>query len=157
MRTDKRKVVLTYGTFDMFHIGHLNLLKRLSKLGTSLVVGVSTDEFNLSKGKQTIIPYRDRIEIVKSTKFVDEVFPEDSWDQKIGDVQRLGVSVFGIGSDWAGKFDYLREYCEVVYLPRTDDVSSTDLKRLLHILDKSHVKDLKTALDLIASIVQRFE
>lgn len=152
-----RKVVITYGTFDLFHIGHLNLLKRLKELGDYLIVAVSTDEFNAAKGKQTIVPFADRIEIVKNIKFVDLAIPESSWDQKARDCEKYGVSVFGMGHDWEGKFDELKQYCEVVYLPRTNGVSSTDMKRLLQVLDRSHVKDLKHALDLISSIVDRFE
>ena len=152
-----RKVVITYGTFDLFHIGHLNLLKRLIELGDYLIVAVSTDEFNAAKGKQTIVPFADRIEIVKNIKFVDLAIPESSWDQKARDCEKYGVSVFGMGHDWEGKFDELKQYCEVVYLPRTNGVSSTDMKRLLQVLDRSHVKDLKHALDLISSIVDRFE
>lgn len=151
------RVVLTYGTFDLFHVGHLNLLTRLRALGDRLVVGVSTDEFNRGKGKQTIIPYADRAAIVAGLRVVDAVIPEESWDQKVGDIKSHGVDVFGMGHDWEGRFDELREYCEVVYLPRTEGVSSTEIKQLLSVLDRSHVEDLKQALDLISSIVDRFE
>lgn len=152
-----KRVVLTYGTFDLFHIGHLNLLTRLSELGDYLIVGVSTDEFNKGKGKQTIIPYADRAAIVEGLKVVDEVIPEESWDQKVRDIKAHNVDVFGMGHDWTGKFDDLEEYCEVVYLPRTEGVSSSEIKRLLSVLDRTHVEDLKKALDLISSIVDRFE
>lgn len=152
-----KKIVITYGTFDLFHIGHLNLLKRLKELGDYLIVAVSTDEFNEGKGKKTIVPFSDRIEIVSNVKCVDLAIPEDSWEQKIKDIQKYGVSIFGMGHDWEGKFDELREYCEVIYLPRTSGVSSSDMKRLLQVLDRSHIKDLKHALDLISSIVDRFE
>lgn len=152
-----RKVVITYGTFDLFHIGHLNLLKRLKELGDYLIVAVSTDEFNAAKGKQTIVPFADRIEIVKNIKFVDLAIPESSWDQKARDCEKYGVSVFGMGHDWEGKFDELKQYCEVVYLPRTNGVSSTDMKRLLQVLDRTHISDLKKALDIISSIVDRFD
>jgi glycerol-3-phosphate cytidylyltransferase len=155
--TEGTRVVLTYGTFDLFHVGHLNLLTRLRELGDRLIVGVSTDAFNEQKGKQTIVKFQDRFDIVASLKCVDLVVPEESWDQKAGDIRRLGVTVFGIGDDWIGKFDHLKELCEVVYLPRTDHVSSTQLKRLLQVLDRSHVDELKHALDLISSIVERFE
>lgn len=151
------RVVMTYGTFDLFHVGHLRLLRRLRALGDRLVVGVSTDEFNRGKGKQTIIGYAERMEIVQSLSCVDLVIPESSWEQKADDVRKYNVSVFGMGDDWKDKFDYLKEYCEVVYLPRTDDVSSTDLKRILRILDRSHVTDLKKALDLIGAIVERLD
>lgn len=150
-------IVITYGTFDLFHIGHLNLLKRLKELGDYLIVAVSTDEFNAGKNKQTIVPFDDRINIVKNIKYVDMAIPEDSWDQKVKDIKRYGVSTFGMGDDWEGKFDELKQHCEVVYLPRTPNISSTDIKKLLKVLDRSHVADLKQALDLISSIVDRFE
>ncbi len=151
------RVVLTYGTFDLFHVGHLNLLTRLAALGDRLVVGVSTDEFNQGKGKKTIIPYADRAAIVAGLKVVDLVVPEESWDQKVSDIKEHGVGVFGMGHDWTGKFDDLKEYCEVVYLPRTEGISSTDIKKILSVLDRTHIEDLKKALDLISSIVDRFD
>lgn len=152
-----KKTVITYGTFDLFHIGHVNLLNRLKQLGDYLIVAVSTDEFNSKKGKQTIVPFKDRMEIVRNMKCVDLVIPENSWDQKENDIAKYNVSVFGMGHDWQGKFDELRSLCEVIYLPRTDGISSTDMKRLLQVLDRSHIKDLKHALDLISSIVERFD
>lgn len=155
--TGGQRTVLTYGTFDLFHVGHLNLLTRLAELGDRLVVGVSTDEFNRGKGKQTIIPYADRAAIVAGLKAVDEVIPEESWEQKVPDIEKYDVAVFGMGHDWTGKFDDLRAHCEVVYLPRTEGISTTDLKQVLSVLDRSHVEDLKRALDLISSIVDRFD
>ena len=152
-----KKVVLTYGTFDLFHVGHLRLLQRLRALGDRLVVGVSTDDFNRGKGKQTIIGFAERMEIVQNLDCVDLAIPESAWEQKTSDIKEHGVSVFGMGDDWHGKFDHLKEHCEVVYLPRTEGVSSTELKRVLQILDRSHVDDLKRALDLIGSIVERFD
>lgn len=122
------KKVLTYGTFDLFHIGHLNLLKRAKELGDYLIVGVSTDAFNAIKGKKCQIPDKDRMEIVKAIRYVDEVIPENSWDQKIKDVVDNDVDVFVMGDDWKGKFDFLKDYCEVVYLPRTEGISTTQLK-----------------------------
>ncbi len=127
------KTVLTYGTFDLFHIGHLNLLKRARELGDKLIVAVSTDEFNATKGKTTLMPFEHRVELVRSVRFVDEVIAESNWEQKINDVQRHKVDVFVMGSDWQGKFDFLKPYCEVVYLPRTDNVSSTDLKKAIQV------------------------
>lgn len=149
------RVILTYGTFDMFHIGHLNLLKKLKGLGDYLIVGVSTDEFNEGKGKKTIIPFSDRAEIVKNVKHVDMVIPECTWNQKVEDIIKYSVNVFGIGDDWKGKFDHLSELCEVVYLPRTKNISSTQLKNTIKYLDKKHVHDLKNALDGISAIVDR--
>jgi len=121
-------VVLTYGTFDMFHIGHLKLLQRLKSLGNKLIVGVSTDEFNSLKGKKTLIPYTQRALIVENIRCVDMVIPENSWEQKIEDIKRLNVDIFAMGDDWTGKFDFLEEYCDVIYLKRTQNISTTQLK-----------------------------
>lgn len=152
-----KKIVLTYGTFDLFHIGHLRLLQRLRGLGDQLIVGVSTDEFNTIKGKKTIVEYEHRAAIVAGLSCVDGVFPEENWDQKISDIANYNASIFAMGDDWVGKFDHLKSCCEVIYLSRTADVSSTQLKRLLQVLDSSHVQELKIALDIISSIVDRFE
>lgn len=149
------KTVITYGSFDLFHIGHLNLLHRLKNLGDRLVVAVSTDEFNVTKGKTTIIPYPDRAAIVASIRHVDLVIPESTWEQKVDDIERYDVSILGMGDDWKGKFDDLSDRCEVVYLPRTDGVSSTDIKKLMRAVDKTHITDLKNALDIMSSIVER--
>ncbi|OGO75654.1 MAG: glycerol-3-phosphate cytidylyltransferase [Chromatiales bacterium RIFOXYA1_FULL_46_5] len=127
------KTVLTYGTFDLFHIGHLNLLKRARELGDKLIVAVSTDEFNATKGKTTLMPFEHRVELVRSVRFVDEVIAESNWDQKISDVAEHKVDIFVMGSDWQDKFDFLKPHCEVVYLPRTDNVSSTDLKKAIQV------------------------
>jgi len=151
------KTIITYGTFDLFHIGHLNLLTRLRSLGDRLIVAVSTDSFNAGKGKKTVIGFQDRIEIVRALQCVDVAIPEESWGQKVDDIKKYDVSVFGMGADWEGKFDYLKDYCEVVYLPRTEGVSSTQLKKVMSALDRSHVEDLKQALDLISSIVEKFD
>lgn len=122
------KKVITYGTFDLFHIGHLNLLRRAKELGDYLIVGVSSDAFNAIKGKKCQISDRDRMEIVKAIRYVDEVIPETSWDQKVRDIQDHDVDVFVMGDDWKGRFDDLKEYCDVVYLPRTEGISTTQLK-----------------------------
>ncbi|QEM80769.1 glycerol-3-phosphate cytidylyltransferase [Halomonas binhaiensis] len=125
------KTIITYGTFDMFHIGHLNLLRQLKEMGDKVVVAVSTDEFNLGKGKKTLIPYEQRVQIVESIQYVDLVIPEESWEQKTSDVEKYNVDVFAIGDDWEGKFDFLKDQCEVIYLARTKNISTTDLKRSL--------------------------
>ncbi|MFM2068370.1 MAG: hypothetical protein RLZZ584_3279 [Pseudomonadota bacterium] len=125
------RTVITYGTFDLFHVGHLRLLQRLRALGDRLIVAVSTDEFNAVKGKKTTIPYEDRCEIVRAIRGVDLVIAERHWGQKVTDIQQHQVDLFGMGSDWAGKFDELRAWCDVIYLPRTDGVSSTQIKQLL--------------------------
>ncbi|WOL29972.1 adenylyltransferase/cytidyltransferase family protein [Pseudomonas fragi] len=152
-----KKTVITYGTFDLFHIGHLNLLNNLKSLGDELIVAVSTDEFNTLKGKKTIVPFEDRIEIVRNIKSVDLAIPESDWQQKEKNIKEFNVSIFGMGHDWQNKFNDLKVFCEVIYLPRTEDVSSTSLKQKLKILDRSHITDLKHTLDLISSIVERFE
>lgn len=131
----KGKRVITYGTFDLFHIGHLNLLKRLKDIGDYLIVGVSTDEFNAGKGKRSFFSFEERFEIIKSIRYVDMVVPEVSWEQKKDDIKKYNVDIFAIGNDWEGKFDFLREYCEVVYLPRTEGVSSTELRNILKSID----------------------
>ncbi|NLG35719.1 MAG: adenylyltransferase/cytidyltransferase family protein [Lentisphaerae bacterium] len=126
--------VLTYGTFDLFHIGHLRLLERARALGDRLIVAVSTDTFNEGKGKRTVIPYADRAAIVQALKIVDEVIPEESWEQKRDDIRRFNVTTFVMGDDWAGKFDDLKDACDVVYLPRTDGISTTELKQSMALL-----------------------
>jgi len=128
------KTVITYGTFDLFHVGHLRLLKRAKELGDKLIVGVSTDEFNAIKGKKSIIPFEQRAEIVSSVKYVDMVIPETCWEQKIEDIKKYNVDILVMGDDWKGKFDHLREYCEVVYLPRTEGISSTEIRSTLRFL-----------------------
>lgn len=127
------KKVITYGTFDLFHIGHLNILKRAKDLGDYLIVAISSDDFNALKGKKAYYSDQDRMEIVKAIRYVDEVILEESWDQKIKDVQEHDVDVFVMGHDWEGKFDFLKEYCEVVYLPRTEGISSTKIKEDLKV------------------------
>lgn len=124
----REKNILTYGTFDMFHVGHLNLLKRLKNLGDKLIVAVSTDDFNAIKGKKTLIPYEQRALIVENIKCVDMVIAEENWEQKIEDIQKYDIDIFAMGDDWESKFDFLKEYCEVVYLPRTENISTNQLK-----------------------------
>tara|TARA_R110001599_G_scaffold210020_2_gene407258 strand:- start:3116 stop:3589 length:474 start_codon:yes stop_codon:yes gene_type:complete len=153
---DKR-IVLTYGTFDLFHIGHLKILQRASELGDELVVAVSTDEFNAVKGKKVMIPYEQRAEIVGNIKCVTKVIPEDNWGQKIEDIKTHNVDVFVMGSDWNGKFDELKEYCEVVYMDRTTNISTTSLKNSLKdILTISPAK-LKDALNVIEQLLKELE
>lgn len=125
------KKVLTYGTFDLTHIGHINLLRRAKLLGDYLIVGLSTDEFNRVKGKVSIFPYEHRKIILEAIRFVDLVIPEKTWEQKVSDIEEFKVDAFVIGDDWSGKFDFLREFCEVIYLPRTEDVSTTQIKETI--------------------------
>ena len=128
------KTIITYGTFDLFHVGHLRLLERAKALadGGRLIVAVSSDEFNLrEKNKVCAIAYPERVEIISALKCVDLVIPEECWAQKETDVEKYGVDVFVMGDDWAGKFDFLKSKCEVVYLPRTPEISTTGLKQSL--------------------------
>lgn len=133
----------------MRKIGHLNLLKRAKSLGDYLIVGVSTDEFNEIKGKKSVFPYEHRAEIVRSIKYVDLVIPEKSWEQKIEDIKKYKVDIFVIGDDWKGKFDYLKEYCEVIYLPRTRGISTTELKETLLRLSTILEDDIIKVLDIV--------
>lgn len=124
------KKVITYGTFDLFHEGHYNLLKRAKSLGDWLIVGVTTDNFDLERGKlNTCNNVMERIDAVKASGLADQIIIEEYKGQKIDDIQKYGVDIFAIGSDWDGYFDYLKEYCEVVYLPRTEGISSTQLRQ----------------------------
>lgn len=148
------RTVITYGTFDLFHIGHLNILKRLRDLGDRLIVGVSTDDFNALKGKRPLVPFEQRIEIVKAIRYVDEAIPEERWEQKREDIDKYDVDVFGIGEDWKGKFDQLADRVQVVYLPRTSGISTTEMKRVLSAFDEHHVAELKRTLDSISQIVK---
>lgn len=123
------KKVITYGTYDLLHQGHINLLRRAKELGDYLIVGVTSDSFDRGRGKLNVRNnVLERVEAVKATGYADEVIIEDYLGQKIDDIQRYDVDIFAIGSDWEGKFDYLNEYCEVVYLPRTEGISSTKLR-----------------------------
>jgi glycerol-3-phosphate cytidylyltransferase len=145
------KKILTYGTFDLFHIGHLKLIKRLAEMG-ELTVAVSTDEFNLGKGKKTIIPFEQRIEIVESIGYVHRAIPEESWDQKIEDIRKYNIDIFAIGDDWQGKFDFLSDYCEVKYLSRTEGVSTTALKQSLSAFGSVNKEELIRALEILETL-----
>ncbi|WP_281951145.1 glycerol-3-phosphate cytidylyltransferase [Nitrosophilus kaiyonis] len=151
------KRVITYGTFDLFHIGHLNLLKRAKSLGDELIVGVSTDEFNAIKGKFSFIPYKDRVEIVKSIQYVDKVIPEKSWDQKIEDIKKYKIDILVMGDDWSGKFDFLKDFCDVIYLDRTKDVSSTELKNKLKYLIDIDISKVQESIEVLKKIVEEFK
>lgn len=122
------KRVITYGTFDLLHYGHINLLRRAKQLGEYLIVVLSTDEFNMLKGKKAYFSYNERKLLLEAIKYVDEVIPEINWEQKVTDVVSNNIDVFVMGNDWEGEFDFLKEYCEVVYLPRTDGISTTKIK-----------------------------
>lgn len=122
------KRVITYGTFDLLHWGHIRLLKRARELGDHLTVGLSTDNFNLIKHKQSYYPYEQRKFILEAIKYVDLVIPENTWKQKVRDIQENQIDIFVMGDDWKGEFDFLEDYCEVVYLERTSDISTTKIK-----------------------------
>ena len=123
------KRVITYGTFDLLHYGHINLLKQAKELGDYLVVVLSTDEFNLNeKNKKSYFSYDKRKQLLEAIRYVDLVVPEESWEQKISDIKKYYIDVFAIGDDWKGKFDFLKDYCEVKYLPRTPEISTTKIK-----------------------------
>lgn len=122
------KRVITYGTFDLLHVGHINLLRRAKELGDYLIVAISDDEFNAMKGKEAYYTFEARKTILEAIRYVDLVIPEKNWEQKTQDVQKYEVDVFVMGDDWTGKFDFVKEYCDVVYLPRTEGISTTKIK-----------------------------
>lgn len=127
------KKVITYGSFDLFHQGHYNLLKRAKELGDYLIVGITTEQYDESRGKLNIQDSMlQRIDNVRNTGLADEIILEDHEGQKVEDIEKYGIDIFTVGSDWRGKFDYLKKYCEVIYLERTKDISSTDLRILKH-------------------------
>lgn len=123
------KKVITYGTFDLIHMGHINILRRAKELGNHLTVAVSTDEFNRLKHKDAYYSYEERKQILEAIKYVDEVIPESDWGQKIKDVKKHDIDVFVMGDDWEGEFDFLKPHCEVLYLARTEGVSTTKTKQ----------------------------
>ena len=130
MRRILMKKVITYGTFDLLHYGHVNLLQRAKALGDYLVVALSTDEWKWSqKQKKCYFSYEERKRLLEAIRYVDLVIPEESWEQKASDVQEYHIDTFVMGNDWEGKFDFLKEYCDVVYLPRTPEISTTQIKK----------------------------
>lgn len=124
------KKVITYGTFDLLHYGHIQLLRRAKAYGDYLIVALSTDEFNWNeKQKKCYFSYEQRKMLLESIRYVDLVIPEENWAQKVSDVQEFKVDTFVMGDDWEGKFDFLKDYCDVVYLPRTPEISTTQIKK----------------------------
>ncbi|MEK5104450.1 glycerol-3-phosphate cytidylyltransferase [Cytobacillus sp. FSL M8-0252] len=121
--------VITYGTFDLLHWGHINILKRAKELGDYLIVAISSDEFNEIKGKKAYHSFENRKMILESIRYVDEVIAEDNWEQKVNDVKKHDIDVFVMGDDWEGEFDFLNDQCEVVYLPRTVGISTSKIKK----------------------------
>ena len=154
MDLNNMKTVITYGTFDLFHVGHVRLLRRLRELGDRLVVGCSTDEFNKLKGKESIMPYDQRVEILKACRYVDHVFPENSWDQKREDIRREKADIFAMGDDWLGKFDDLGDIVEVVYLPRTKDISTTEVRQLVRALHEEKINEIRSALQHLDNLIR---
>jgi len=122
------KKVITYGTFDLLHYGHINLLKRAKEMGDYLIVALSTNEFNKIKGKDCFFSFEQRKQLLESIRYVDLVIPEKNWEQKISDIKEFKIDIFVIGDDWEGKFDFLKEYCEVKYLSRTPEISTTKIR-----------------------------
>ena len=124
------KRVITYGTFDLLHYGHINLLRRAKQYGDYLIVGLSTDEFNwYEKQMKCYFSYEKRKQLLEAIRYVDLVIPEENWEQKISDVKEYHIDTFVMGDDWEGKFDFLKDYCDVVYLPRTPEISTTQIKK----------------------------
>lgn len=149
------KVVITYGTFDLFHAGHVNLLRRLKGMGDKLCVGCSTDEFNVIKGKKTVYPFEQRKLLLESCRYVDAVFAENSWEQKREDIQREGASLFVMGDDWAGKFDYLDDVVDVTYIPRTPDISTTEIKTYLSVRNQEKDQELRNLLSRAIEVISQ--
>ncbi len=147
-------VVITYGTFDLFHVGHVRLLKRLKTLGDKLVVGISSDEFNALKGKKSFFSYEERAEIVEACKYVDMVFPEHNWQQKRSDITKFQATIFAMGDDWQGKFDELSDLCDVVYLPRTEEISTTTIKSQLSRINRTELEKIENSLHDVINIVK---
>ncbi len=141
----------------MFHIGHLELLKRMHALGDEVIVAVSTDEFNEIKGKKTIIPFAQRAEIVEAICHVNKVIPEKNWEQKADDIKKHNIDLFVMGDDWEGKFDHLKTHCEVLYLPRTQGISSSKLKDSLDTLSSINTEEINQAFEILKRIKENLE
>ena len=150
--------VITYGTFDLFHVGHVRLLQRLRSLGDRVIVGCSTDEFNDIKGKKSVIRYNERAEILSSCKYVDLVIPETTWDQKCSDIQKHDVRIFAMGDDWVGKFDHLSAEtgCIVTYVSRTSNISTTDIKGYLRKIDSDTIASMKNKIDHLRAQLEKY-
>jgi len=127
------KRIITYGTFDLLHYGHIELLRRAKKYGDYLIVALSTNEFNAIKGKECHFSYEHRKILLEAIRFVDLVIPESAWEQKIDDIIKYHIDIFIMGDDWTGKFDFLKQYCEVIYLERTPEISTTQIKEKLQL------------------------
>jgi glycerol-3-phosphate cytidylyltransferase len=148
---------ITYGTFDLFHFGHLQLLRRIADLATEVVVAVATDEFNALKGKRAVIPFRQRVEIVGSLRMVDHVISEHTWEQKRDDITTNGIDLLVMGDDWEGRFDDLAEICAVRYLPRTTGISSTSIRTALHQLTSADTGQQLLAVQVVSDVLADFD
>ncbi len=126
------KRIITYGTYDLLHYGHIELLRRAKEMGEYLIVALSTDEFNKLKNKKSYYDYEQRKMMLESIRYVDLVIPENDWEQKISDVEKYHVDTFIMGHDWEGEFDFLKDHCEVIYLKRTEGISTTQIKEELY-------------------------
>lgn len=124
--------VITYGTYDLLHWGHINLLKRAKDLGDYLIVGLSTDKFNTVKHKTSYHCYEERKRILSAIKYVDKIIPENNWKQKIIDIKKYDIDIFVMGDDWKGEFDFLKKFCDVKYLHRTENISSSKIKTIVN-------------------------
>ena len=154
--TRRFRRAITYGTFDLLHYGHLNLLRRIADLADEVVVGVSTDGFNDIKGKRSMTPFEHRAELVGALRMVHSVIPEESWDQKRRDIVEHGVDLFVMGDDWVGKFDDLADVCEVMYLPRTSGISSTMLRDAVHLISSDEIDRVLELLKSVADVLRPF-
>jgi len=134
------KKILTYGTYDLLHRGHINLLKRASEMGDYLIVGLSSDTFNETKKKKSFYSYEERKLVLKAVRYVDEVICENSWEQKREDIIKHGVDVLVMGDDWIGKFDHFGDICDVVYIPRTSGISTSIVKAKLQVTKESNLE-----------------
>lgn len=148
------KKVITYGTFDLLHIGHIRLLKRAKLLGDHLTVGLSTDEFNALKGKVSIYSYEERKEILSSLSMVDKVIPENTWEQKKSDISNFEIDIFAMGDDWSGTFDHLSGNIELVYIPRTENISTSEVRTVVKKFEEEKIKNLKHTMEKASRILE---
>jgi len=146
------KKIITYWTFDILHKWHINILKRAKELWDYLIVWISSDNFNNLKNKKSFYSYEERKYLLESIKYVDEVVPENNWTQKKEDIKKYWIDTFVMWDDWEWKFDKLKELCEVIYLPRTPDISTTELKKIIRNLNNENVRNIEKALEWIKEL-----